>query len=168
MYESPTELAAEQPCGAPSLSRAEAEGSARKSAEQHTIKPLGRVTRGLLAFAGLVSAGAGIVGMVIPILPTTPFLLLAAFLFARSSSRLAQWLESTKAYRSYVVPFRDKKGMAAKTKARVLAISYVAMGVSAFLVRNVSMAWVAWLCLACAASWLFWFVCVRAPTLREE
>lgn len=50
------------------------------------------MTRFLWMTAGCVSLGLGLMGMVLPLLPTVPFLLLAAFCFARSSERLHRWL----------------------------------------------------------------------------
>ena len=48
--------------------------------------------RGLWLAAGVLALGAGVVGVVLPLLPTTPFVLLAAFCFARSNERWARWL----------------------------------------------------------------------------
>lgn len=50
------------------------------------------MTRGLWLVGGGAALGAGLVGLVLPLIPTVPFLLLAAFCFARSSARLHDWL----------------------------------------------------------------------------
>ena len=54
--------------------------------------------------------GLGAVGVVVPILPTTPLVLLASALFAKSSPRFDAWLRTTRLYKSYVVPFRETGG----------------------------------------------------------
>ena len=51
---------------------------------------------------GMISFGLGFIGIVLPILPTTPFLLLAGFCFARSSKRVHNWFVSTKAYQRHL------------------------------------------------------------------
>lgn len=62
------------------------------------------MTRGLWLAGGLVALGLGAVGVVLPLLPTVPFLLLAAFCFARSSERLHQWLLG---HHTFGPPIRD-------------------------------------------------------------
>lgn len=125
--------------------------------------------RAVLAFLGLICAALGIIGIFVPVLPTTPLLLLAAFLFARSSQRLNAWLSSTKAYQNYVLPFRENRGIERRAKIRILAISYTAVAISAFAVRNVE-TWniVVWAILGCVVAFLFYLVVLRLPTLQSE
>ena len=78
------------------------------------------IVRTLCAIAGLLCAGIGIIGMFVPVLPTTPLLLLAGFLFARSSKHLNTWLRGTKAWKTYVNPFLIKQAIPGPTKARIL------------------------------------------------
>ena len=72
---------------------------------------MGRLKRTILLVCGTIACALGLIGIVVPVLPTTPFLLLAAFLFSRSSERLDAWLRSTKAYHTYVVPFKESGGI---------------------------------------------------------
>lgn len=81
---------------------------------------------------GFVSLGLGILGIPLPILPTTPFLLLAIACFARSSKRFEKWLYQTKLYQSYVADFRETKSIAKERKKKIIIQIYVLMGISIF------------------------------------
>ncbi|MEG0071804.1 MAG: DUF454 family protein [Raoultibacter sp.] len=106
----------------------------------------------------------GVVGVFIPVLPTTPLLLLATFLFAKSSPRCHAWILSTKVYRRYVLPFKEAGGIPASTKVRILTVSFVVMGISAYLVPR----WYIWLVLGLVAAWLVYLMCLRIPTTSLE
>lgn len=123
-----------------------------------------RVKKALLCIAGLLCAGLGIVGIFVPVLPTTPLLLLSAFLLSRSSQRLNDWLASTRAYRAYVEPFKSNGGISRKRKVRILAVSYAVMGISAAVVRL----WFVWAILAAVAVFLLILMTKRIPTIPEE
>ena len=69
---------------------------------------------------GLISLGLGAVGSFFPILPTVPFLLLAAFCFARSSQKLHNWFVGTRLYKNNLADFAAGKGMTRKAKARIM------------------------------------------------
>lgn len=64
--------------------------------------------------------GIGIVGIVVPILPTTPFLLLASFFFAKGSKRFHDWFISTKIYKKYLESFVQSRAMTLKNKLTIL------------------------------------------------
>ena len=66
--------------------------------------------------AGLVSVAVGAVGVVLPLLPTTPFLLIAAFAFARSSSRLDRWLREHRTFGSLIDNWHRDGSIDRKTK----------------------------------------------------
>lgn len=106
----------------------------------------------------------GCIGVFVPVLPTTPFLLLATFLFARSSKRCHSWICSTKIYRNYVAAFKQAGGMPIGMKIRMLAISYLVMGASAFFVRSPFV----WAILGCVALFLLWLVTIRIPTVTPD
>lgn len=73
-----------------------------------------------LIILGFISMGIGIVGIVTPILPTTPFLLLASFFFAKGSKRFHDWFISTKIYKKYLESFVKSKAMTLKNKFTIL------------------------------------------------
>ena len=77
---------------------------------------------------GLISLGLGAVGSFFPILPTVPFLLLAAFCFARSSQKLHNWFVGTRLYKNNLADFAAGKGMTRKAKVRIMAAVTALMG----------------------------------------
>lgn len=62
----------------------------------------------------------GMIGVVLPVLPTTPFLLAAAYCFAKSSQRFHNWFTHTKLYKNHLETFVDRREMTLKTKIRLL------------------------------------------------
>ena len=88
---------------------------------------------------GCVSLALAVIGVVLPILPTVPFLALAAFCFAKSSDRLNNWLINTKFYQNNLADFKAGKGMTVKTKVRILATVtlVMAVGLIAMLIKGI-------------------------------
>lgn len=82
---------------------------------------------------GMISFGLGFIGIVLPILPTTPFLLLAGFCFVRSSKRVHNWFVSTKAYQRHLEPFVQKRAMTLKTKICILSLASFMLAFPLFL-----------------------------------
>lgn len=69
---------------------------------------------------GFIFLGVGAVGIAVPILPTTPFLLLASFFFAKGSKRFHDWFLSTKLYKKYLESFVKSRAMTLKGKLTIL------------------------------------------------
>lgn len=72
--------------------------------------------------AGLVAVGLGVLGIPTPLLPTTPFLLLAAFCFARGSERWHRWLLGHRVLGPYIHAFHDRRGLTSAQKWRIAGL----------------------------------------------
>ena len=88
----------------------------------------------LLKIAGTVSLIIGGVGIVLPLLPTTPFLLLAAVCYARSSERWYRWLLYNRWFGSYIRNWHEGRGIPMKTKALLILFLVLTLGYSAAFV----------------------------------
>jgi uncharacterized membrane protein YbaN (DUF454 family) len=84
-----------------------------------------KILKGLLIIIGIISVGLGILGMFLPVLPTTPFLLLAAACFARSSKRFYHWLLNNKWFGSYIKNYREGKGIPIRIKILSMGFMWI-------------------------------------------
>jgi uncharacterized protein len=84
-----------------------------------------RIWRSFLLVIGILSVALGVVGTVVPLLPTTPLLLLAAFCFARSSDRFHAWLLGNRWFGETIRNYRDGLGLPLRQKIVTLAILWV-------------------------------------------
>ena len=85
---------------------------------------------------GFLALGLGAVGTVLPVLPTTPLLLLAAFCFARSSERLNAWFRSTKLYKNNLESVVQGRGMTKKAKLRIMGTVTLIMLIAFIAMKN--------------------------------
>ena len=93
--------------------------------------------RKLLIGAGMLSTGLGIIGIFIPILPTTPFLLLAAACYMRSSERFYTWLISNRIFGAYVRNYIEGRGMPIRIKVLTILVLWLTIGLTVtFGVQN--------------------------------
>lgn len=94
-----------------------------------------RLRHGLWAAGGFLFFALGMAGVVLPILPTTPFILVAAFCFARSSDRLNSWFKDTKVYKMVLEGYMTKHSVTLRAKLTILvpvtvllAVGFAMMG----------------------------------------
>lgn len=88
---------------------------------------------------GLLAFGLGAIGVILPILPTTPFLLLASFCFVRGSERVNKWFIGTSIYKNHLEAFLEDGMMTMKQKLTILIFATVMMLIPCVLVDNLVM-----------------------------
>lgn len=94
------------------------------------------VKRALLLGAGFLSLGLGIVGILVPVLPTTPLLLLASLCFLKSSRRLHVWLLTHRVLGPYLYQWQIHRAISRQTKLGALTMLWVGIGVSVVWVER--------------------------------
>ena len=121
----------------------------------------------LYMILGCIGLGVGTLGAVLPVLPTIPFLMLAAFCFARSSEKLERWFKGTKLYKDNLEDYVAGRGMTWKTKIRIMvtvtllmSVGFVMMGRKGIVVG----------CVMLACVWLFHIVyfCFGVKTIPVQ
>jgi uncharacterized membrane protein YbaN (DUF454 family) len=91
----------------------------------------------VLITLGFISIALGVIGIFLPVLPTTPFLLLAATLFAKSSDKLYQRLLNDKYLGNYIKDFREHRSLPLRVKIISLSLMWLTMGYSALFAVKV-------------------------------
>lgn len=118
----------------------------------------------LFIVLGCIGLGLGAVGAVVPLLPAFPFLLLAAYSFARSSERLHSWFINTKLYKNNLESYVKGKGMTKRTKVRIMITVTVLMTFGFVMMQQVPVGRI-----VLAAVWLFhiFYFVFGVKTLKE-
>jgi len=97
------------------------------------------ITRILLIICGTCSIILGFIGMFLPVLPTTPFLLLASVCYARSSATFSHWLLTNRCCGEYIRNYREGKGIRSQQKIFILLCLWATIGYSIWVVPNLWM-----------------------------
>lgn len=117
----------------------------------------------LYLIIGFLFFGLGAIGVILPVLPTTPFLLVASYCFARGSKRFNNWFLSTKIYQKHLDSFVKERAMTLKTKISLLSFAS-AMLILAFCLVDVIYARI--LIIAVMIFKYYYFIC-RIKTIQE-
>lgn len=112
---------------------------------------------------GFVSMILGAIGIVLPVLPTTPLWLLSAWCFAKSSKRFHNWFVSTKLYKKHLDSFVEHRSMTKKTKIYLLSFASTMLLIAMYFMDNL------WLRLFLFSLMLFkyYYFIFRSKTIRE-
>lgn len=126
-----------------------------------------KIKKTIYIVLGCIGVGLGAVGAVLPLLPAFPFLLWAAFCFAKSSERLHNWFINTKLYKKNLESYVKGKGMTWSTKIRIMITVTVLMSIG-FVLMMLKSLYIPCAVLGCV--WVFhiiYFV-FGVKTLKEE
>jgi len=136
-------------------------------------KPMIRPLRALLILLGTLCVALGAIGMLLPVLPTTPFLLLAATCYARSSERFYDWLTTNRWCGAYIRNYREGRGIPLKQKAVTIAFLWLTIGCTVWWADL--QGWVRWILVGIAVGVTIYLVRIKTykpdsmpdPPLRE-
>lgn len=123
-----------------------------------------RATQFLYVVAGTVALGLGLIGVILPLLPTTPLLLLAAFCYARGSERFYLWLMTNRFFGEYIRAWRENRGIPLRVKVYVIAVLWAVMGLTIVFVIPL---WPVRVALAIIGIGVTAYL-LQLPTLKEE
>jgi uncharacterized membrane protein YbaN (DUF454 family) len=99
-----------------------------------------RIKNLLLTILGFTCLGLGIVGVALPVLPTTPFVLLAAFCFSSSNKKFSSWLQRNRIFGPYLENYRTGQGISKTLKIASIIFVWTGLSVSMAIVKT------AWIC----------------------
>ena len=124
-----------------------------------------KLVKVLLFIVGTFSLALGAIGIFLPILPTTPFLLLSAACYLRSSDRMHKWLLGSRWFGEYLKNYQEGRGIPLKTKLLAMSVMWGAIIYSTFFVLDeILTAQVALLLIALGVS----IHLVRLPTFKKQ
>lgn len=107
------------------------------------------VRKAFLIFAGTLCVGLGVLGMFLPLLPTTVFLLMAAYCYSRSSERFHNWLLNNRFCGPYISNYKSGRGISVRQKTTTIGVLWLSIGFSIWITG--SNLWVTLLLFAIAA-----------------
>lgn len=119
----------------------------------------------LYVILGCIGVGMGAVGAVLPLLPSFPFLLLAAFCFARSSEKLNNWFINTRLYKENLESYVQGKGMTRKTKIKIMVTVTILMSIGFIMMHAVP---VGRIVLSCVWVFHILYFCLGVRTISVE
>ena len=122
------------------------------------------IKKAFLLIIGSISLGLGVLGIILPLLPTTPLLLLSAACYIRSSDKLYQWLITNKYVGSYILNYRLGKGI--PLKAKIIGVSLLWISILYTIVFVVPLV-VVKILLFLIASYFTWFI-LKQKTFRKS
>ena len=121
-----------------------------------------KTIRVFFILVGTIFLALGVVGILLPILPTTPFLLLAAACYYKGSKRMHQWILNNRWFGEYIKNYREGRGISLKAKFSAIALLWITISYSAIFAVPILVAQIILLIVAVAVS----IHVITLPTFR--
>jgi len=118
----------------------------------------------LFIVAGTICLGLGALGIILPLLPTTPFLLLTAACYMRGSDRMYQWLLNNKWFGKYIRNYREGKGIPLRGKISALVLLWTTISFTAIFIISIGVIRITLFLIAAIVS----IYLIRLPTLEKS
>lgn len=115
-----------------------------------------------LIAAGWLAVLLGVLGIFLPLLPTTPFLLLASACFARGSTRMHHWLQTNRVFGKYLRDYENGKGIPLRAKVWILLFMWASLGYSLWRVQHLPALQVLLVCIGVGVTY---YLTRRVPTM---
>jgi uncharacterized membrane protein YbaN (DUF454 family) len=132
--------------------------------ERDDSRVSGKMIRGVYIVVGTIALIIGAIGLFLPVIPTTPLVILAAACYYRGSDRLHNWILSSRWFGETIKNYQEGRGLTRNTKVRAISMMWVMILVSAwFFVSNLFVR-VAIICVAIGVT----VYLVRLPTLEKN
>lgn len=122
-----------------------------------------KIIHSLYVVLGFISLAVGMIGIFLPILPTTPFILVSAALFAKGSARFHSWFTKTRVYKKYIEDAVKKKEMTKEAKCKVL-LTISCLFLIGFLISPI---WHAKVLIIVIALFHYYYFLFRIKTLKK-
>ena len=136
----------------------------KKASRRSAFKKKGqKLVRALWFIAGTICLVLGAIGIVLPVLPTTPFLLAAAACYYKSSPRMHKWLLNNRWFGEYIKNYKEGRGLTLKAKITAIIILWITIGFSAFFMIDILAVQLILLVIAIAVSTHI----IRLPTFKK-
>ena len=126
-------------------------------------KAVMKIIKILLIISGFICFGLGTAGIFLPVLPTTPFYLLAAICFAKSSKRFHRWFTGTGLYKKHLENFVNERSMTLKTKLAILIPATIMLVLAAYFVDILIMRIV----IAVLILIKYWYFIFKIKTIKQ-
>jgi uncharacterized protein len=123
-----------------------------------------KLKKAAFTILGTLFLALGAIGIFVPILPTTPFLLLSAACYFRGSSRMHNWLINNKVFGVYLKNYKEGKGMSAKAKIFTITLLWITVVSSALLLIPILVVQVALVCVCIGVT----VHLIRIPTYSAQ
>jgi uncharacterized protein len=97
---------------------------------------MSKIIKFLYIIVGFIALGLGVLGLVLPVLPTTPLLLLASYCFVKGSERFENWFKGTTLYKRHLETFVKERAMTLKQKLTILLFADVMIAIPFFILDS--------------------------------